>query len=300
MNNNSKLDLIIYHSPCFDGSAGAWCALRCMMEHGHDAPELFGTKPGQQHYNFPDMTGKNVAIIDISFDRDTMLSLVEKCANVVVLDHHKTAERELSDIPNCHFDMNRSGAQMAWDFFFPGETRPMFIEYIADRDLWTWNNPLSRPFTTAIFNKLQFANPQEQFEFYDAAYSFTQEDYQDILSYGACCMEVETSRITCAVKFSIKCEFTTPSGKIYTVYTSDNRLYRSDVGDKLARKDDCDFAVIYSYNIVKNEWWISMRAVADKGFDLSLISNEFPRGGGHACAAGFSYPGNITEILKPI
>ena len=94
-------------------------------------------------------------------------------ASIVILDHHKTAEAELKEwdvgpveagdvsrlsatdnvyvkrretgLPIvAHFDMQCSGARMAWDFCFGGSTEhgghngapPTFIALIEDRDLW--------------------------------------------------------------------------------------------------------------------------------------------------------------------
>jgi hypothetical protein len=34
------------------------------------------------------------------------------------------------------FDMNRSGAGLAWDYFQPMTSRLRFIDYLEDRDLW--------------------------------------------------------------------------------------------------------------------------------------------------------------------
>ena len=39
---------------------------------------------------------------------------------------------------NTHFDMNHSGARLAWDYFHPGKEPPKFINYIEDCDLWAW------------------------------------------------------------------------------------------------------------------------------------------------------------------
>lgn len=50
------------------------------------------------------------------------------------------------------FDMNRSGSQMAWDYFFPDFARPAMIDYIADRDLWRFKLPGSREIAAVLFS----------------------------------------------------------------------------------------------------------------------------------------------------
>jgi oligoribonuclease NrnB/cAMP/cGMP phosphodiesterase (DHH superfamily) len=58
-----------------------------------------------------------------------------------VLDHHKTAMEELTGLPFAHFDMNKSGAVMAWDYFHPNEPLPLLLAYVQDYDLWTKELP---------------------------------------------------------------------------------------------------------------------------------------------------------------
>ena len=62
-----------------------------------------------------------------------------KVNKLLIIDHHKSAERELSDIPDNLkiFDMNHSGAMLTWFYFYPNVESPLLIKYIEDRDIWT-------------------------------------------------------------------------------------------------------------------------------------------------------------------
>jgi len=52
------------------------------------------------------------------------------------MDHHKSALEDLKGLsPNIYFDMERSGARLAWDYFHPGKEPPAFIDYIEDRGI---------------------------------------------------------------------------------------------------------------------------------------------------------------------
>ena len=42
----------------------------------------------------------------------------------------------LGQILKAIFDMERSGAGLTWDYFYPGRPRPWLIDYVEDRDLW--------------------------------------------------------------------------------------------------------------------------------------------------------------------
>jgi oligoribonuclease NrnB/cAMP/cGMP phosphodiesterase (DHH superfamily) len=72
----------------------------------------------------------------------------------VVLDHHKSAAEKLTGYQcRCgvvHFDMNKSGARLAWEFFHPDKPVPGLIRYVEDRDIWKWEFPESPAFLAAL------------------------------------------------------------------------------------------------------------------------------------------------------
>jgi hypothetical protein len=78
------------------------------------------------------VTGRHVVMVDFSYKRDVLLKMAEKSAHILILDHHKTAEADLVDLPanvECVFDMNRSGPNVAWDRYFPNQRPPKLIEH---------------------------------------------------------------------------------------------------------------------------------------------------------------------------
>ncbi len=93
---------------------------------------------------YPDVTGREVYIVDFSYPRDVLIEMNEKAKSLVVLDHHKTAQSALEGLDFCQFDMNRSGAGMAWDYFFPNQDRPWLVNYVEDQDIWKWEHPKAR------------------------------------------------------------------------------------------------------------------------------------------------------------
>lgn len=152
-----KPDIVIYHSPCDDGFGAAWAAHRRWGDDVEYYPATYG-KPA------PDVAGKNVLMADFSYKRSTLDQMAFAAKSIVILDHHKTALEDLSpfqfhesspgtisaaDVPGllrdldelgrpaviAIFDMERSGARMAWDFCHGG-LAPLLIRYVEDRDLW--------------------------------------------------------------------------------------------------------------------------------------------------------------------
>jgi hypothetical protein len=142
--NVPRLPLVIYHADCTDGFAAAWAA-SCAFpadRYVELCPAVYRQPP-------PDVTGREVYIVDFSYDRETLLAMHARAAYLRVLDHHRSAATALEGLPFCTFDMNRSGAGLAWDELAaphvgPHERRPPLIDYVEDRDLWRWKLPDSR------------------------------------------------------------------------------------------------------------------------------------------------------------
>ena len=68
-------------------------------------------------------------------------NIIDKVKGVEIFDHHVSAQKDLQpflDHPKCHiyFDMNRSGAGIAFDEFSNGAARPLFIEMVERIDLY--------------------------------------------------------------------------------------------------------------------------------------------------------------------
>tara|TARA_A100000171_G_scaffold14837_1_gene13273 strand:+ start:1277 stop:2206 length:930 start_codon:yes stop_codon:yes gene_type:complete len=157
-----KPDLVIYHDKCMDGFTAAWA----IWKRWPDA-EFIARNYGQVPP--PDLDGLHVLIVDFSFSEVILRDMVDngRAASVVILDHHKTAQadlepfavfkekperftlpvvsgmtRELIGGGYCPilalFDMDRSGAGMAWDFAHGADkgSRPGLVNLVEDRDLW--------------------------------------------------------------------------------------------------------------------------------------------------------------------
>ena len=68
--------------------------------------------------------GSEVYILDFSYPRQVMESLLSQHVKVIALDHHKTAQEALLGLRGALFDMNRSGAMISWEYFHPEREIP--------------------------------------------------------------------------------------------------------------------------------------------------------------------------------
>ncbi len=78
----------------------------------------------------------------------------------------------------------------------------------------------------------------------------------------------------------------------------------SDVGNILVEDKKYDFAAMFRYEILRDEWWLSLRANVESDIDLTEIVKHFGNGGGHPKASGFTIYGkdghNLRTIFHPI
>jgi oligoribonuclease NrnB/cAMP/cGMP phosphodiesterase (DHH superfamily) len=133
--------------------------------------------PGVYQEPPPDVADRDVIIVDFSYKRPVFEEMAAKATSLLVLDHHKTAAEDLQGfrspfgngwprhldniyqdmcegcggVPYALFDMDRSGAGLAWDFFFKAP-RPKLIDHIEDRDLWRFALPKTREIAAAVFS----------------------------------------------------------------------------------------------------------------------------------------------------
>ena len=100
--------LCIFHKSCADGFGAALAVKVYFDQLGKECEFL------PAHYNdpVPDVTGKNVIIVDFSYSREVLLKMEKQADTIVVLDHHVTAQKELEGLSFCHFDMNKSGPML--------------------------------------------------------------------------------------------------------------------------------------------------------------------------------------------
>jgi oligoribonuclease NrnB/cAMP/cGMP phosphodiesterase (DHH superfamily) len=266
----SSVNCVIYHANCTDGFGAAYSAWKLL---GNRA-EYYACKHGIEP---PDVTGKNVVILDFSFSNQITKEMIEKANDLLVIDHHKSAMVELHDISNTIFDMKKSGATLAWEFFHPGKEAPKFIQYITDRDLWQWELPYSKEFSAA-FDMVPFEFEEfEKFED-DSVFDDAVKRGSYILAYSK----------TVVKKVADKAADRRMEGLHVMVVNSPH--WMSEIGARLA--PDCDFALIWYYDHNDCDVKVSLRSFHEH-VDVSEIAKKFG-GGGHRKAAGFRLPGDVN------
>lgn len=264
--------LVIYHANCNDGFAAAWC-------FHHAAPDTFDFLAVSYGQEPPAVPGIQVYVVDFSYPRDKLLAMAEQAAGVTVLDHHASAEADLSGLDHprlhVHFDMQRSGAGMTWDFLFPGRPRPRFLGFVEDRDLWRFSFP-----ETKASHQLLASIPKT-FEEWDSIMLGSVAEQTVAIAQGQALMRMVEKQIADAVRSTRR---TATIGEVEVPIANVPGFFASDAGHLM--DEGVPFSATY-YDTAERRCF-SLRSRPD-GADVSLIAKQYG-GGGHRNAAGFTVP----------
>lgn len=288
-----KPDICIYHGNCDDGFGAAWVVRKAFGDGVEFIPGIYGNEP-------PIVADKNVIMVDFSYKRPVLEAMLQsgdanQAMSILILDHHKTAAADLAGLKfpeenydpatwrrkweswcewpvRAIFDMERSGAQIAWDYFFEGEERPQFIDFIGDRDLWKFQyGDITRRFSAAL----------RTYPMTFEAWDHIADDPESLVHEGAGILRAHNANIT---KFVADAYFDEVGGHKVPVVNVPYH-YASDTAHALLSKfPDAPFtACWFRRGDGKVQW--SLRS-EDSRQDVSEIAKQMG-GGGHRNAAGF-------------
>lgn len=279
-----SFDLVFYHQPCFDGAASAW-VVQCWAQE-NKIPIIFRGYPYNKKDCPPDIEGKKLLFLDLTFEEKIMKEILEKAAFVTILDHHKTAiESSVLKHPKCNlvFDLDRSGAQITWDVFYPGKPRPLIIDYIGDRDLWKFKLSSSREINAVILA----STPTIE----DIHILYTYWNTDKFISDGTKLLAQKLKVLEdLALNFFWALMPDPENKEKYKILIGPcPGEFRSDLGDFLNKKYSPDFVALYSETYDK-KYSVSFRGQGK--VDCSRLAKFFG-GGGHFNAAAC-----ITENLN--
>lgn len=295
-------DLVLYHKGCMDGLGAAWAVWR-RFGGAHTAYKqvAYGEPP-------PAVVNKHVVIVDFSYPRDVLTAMGAEASSLLVLDHHKTALEALEGLPavpaqaarsgegweefhsshaahnaiGVHFDLERSGAMLAWNFFHDGPP-PKLLRHVEDRDLWRFLLPGTRELHAAI-----------------TAYPYRIEEFDRLVrrcGTDPALLMAEGSAILRAWDQTVETVLAATRGTMviggFSVPCANlPHVFASDAGHILA-SEALFSATYYDAGDVRV---FSLRS-RDTGMDVSLIAKAYG-GGGHRNAAGFRRPrgwdGDVT------
>lgn len=276
--------LVVYHGNCPDGFGAALAAWLVFGDQAEYWPADYSSE------QLPDVRNKDVYVLDYSFDPEVLHTMETQCKSLTLLDHHKTAQQKFQGYrclcAKLYFDMNRSGARMAWDHFHPGQPAPYLIERIEDRDLWRWQYEDSAQFLARLgcepWSLPRWAQILEQ----------TQDPQgRQTWLYEGSLMQRQTEKMLSDMMAKAQpCVFQGVEGLMLNCAQPE---LVSELGNRLATKSGT-YGLIWSLN---DEKLLKISLRSNAPFDVSALVSPLG-GGGHAQASAVRLPkAKILDLL---
>lgn len=296
---NPVRHVCVYHADCTDGLVAA-----LVIHLAHPEVELipakYGTPPPLER-----MVNAAVTIVDFSYSPADLLRIKEVAALVTLLDHHETAmnaHREAfkpdpawtcfegihihtGDVKlfGAHngntlilFDMQESGASMAWKFTtsrLDEAEMPKLITLVRDRDLWRFEHADTEP----LYYGLQAGEQTIE----NLAPYMDDKNLEELLEVGRGVQAYFNARVA-EVLSQQEGRYTT-IGAYHVPVANVPHFMASAVGNELSSRTPLTFAATY-YDTETHRVY-SLRS-SKEGVNVGEVAKLFG-GGGHAHAAGF-------------
>lgn len=261
--------IVIYHDQCSDGHGAAYAAWKKFGDSASYVPLKAGA-------DAPVIVDKELYIVDFSFDFDTLTKLKAENKSVVVIDHHLSAKDAVTAFPENIFDMEHSGAVLAWRYFHPGTTTPPLLEYVEDHDIWKFALENNREFNAALG---QYAIT---FQSWDNLIEKLKNKtfYTEFIKTGATIATFEDKLVQNLLSYKEPVQF-----EGHTVYVLNvSRTYRSILGHHLAKLSEQDFGTALGIVYYRNLGGVNISLRSEGDVDVSVIAQKYG-GGGHKHAA---------------
>lgn len=275
---------VFYHAHCRDGFTAAWAAWNKFHDDAEYIPSSYNSK-----YMPRVEEGDEVYIVDFSYKRpviDDMLKTLGETGSLHILDHHASAEKILGDLDCATFDMDKSGARLAWEHFHPDTEVPPIVLYVEDNDLWRFD----------LEDSVEIANYISTIEHRFESWTFINDMLEDPLS------RQRVVEIGAAVKRAIDRMVDQAVSNMHMemvdgneVPTVNSCILQTQIGARLNETyPDAKFAMVY-FDSKDDKRICSLRTQRDD-YDVSELATKFD-GGGHPRAAAFSSKG-VKQMIS--
>ena len=292
--------LCVYHGGCQDGFAAAWAVREAL---GDEQVEFY---PGVYQKAPPDVTGRDVILVDFSYKRPVIDQMAKAARTLLILDHHESAKNDLAGLatpspwgehvdlrgpygaaPAALFDMERSGAGITWDYLNPGLVRPRLIDLIEDWDLWQFEVNGSRE-----IHELIQSWPYEFKAWTDLARRLeNNHGFRTAVTEGDVLrrkkMQDLQNLLPVARRRMVIGGHDVPVANLPIIFTS-------DAGHIMCEGEP--FAACYWDTAAGRVFSLRSRHTKGQGLDVSKVASLFG-GGGHKDAAGFEVSWDVAAKL---
>jgi len=287
------MEYVIYHDDV-DGFTAAWifgrhraCIRRMRGQENQPMPTFIPVQYGDDPPELDRTPPLKIRIVDFSYPRETLIQLYEESDEMTVLDHHKTAEKDLApgddhSMDFCRFNQNECGATMAWEYIYGAYPPPRFVQYVKDWDLRQFKLPFSHILRAAVHSY------EMTFTDWDFLHNAFEREHllQGLRHEGEAILRRDEKDIKKAVDASFPLRLGGLAG-LATWMTQKDLV--SEIGHRLCRETltDLKSAGTFGACLIPRDRNIevSLRSL-EGGIDVSDLAKKYG-GGGHRHAAGF-------------
>ncbi len=321
---------VLYHADCLDGFGAAYAAWRQFGDAATYRPMHHG-----EAWALTDVAGHAVFILDFSFPPEYLETMAGVAASVTQIDHHASALKAWGDklqigenglrsyqhskLPlRVVFDLEKSGARLAWEHFHPHAPTPLALRHVEEQDMWRFT-PATRPFCRAlrllpfdfsVWHQLVVDTPNDSAPYYldmltqgGAIEQFYQQEIARLaLSPLRMPAQLRGEPVDALQAQRHGQAIVTDDDQawlsVHGIAINANALFASELGNSLAEQSG-SFGLIWQLS-GDGEVKASLRSKG-KALDVSEIATRYG-GGGHPNAAGFRMPADrfFSEVLKMV
>ena len=258
--------VVLYHADCSDGFGAAWSAWKKFKNKADYLPVHHQEPPP------PGLKNKEIYLLDFTYFGEALEKLIRE-NKVTTIDHHVSAETAVKTAPQYVFNLDHSGAALAWKFFHPKKPTPYLIKYVEAGDLWRFTLPNSnmirkvvdtKPFDMKVWDKM-------------ARYLEKPSYRKQFAIKGKAMIIFEEAEVK---KLIAKAEIANFENQ--EIWVVNSATFRSEVGGMLSKKGP---HVVLIWNYYKEKIYVSLRS--NGSIDVSKLAKKYG-GGGHTVAAGFT------------
>ena len=266
--NNFKNIVVLYHKNCFDGFSAAWVAWKKFGDRASYIPIDHQTPPPKN------LRGKKIYMLDIVYSAETMKRLVKICSQVTIIDHHISNGGAIKCVSDYLYDMNHSGAVLAWKYFYPKKPAPKLLLYVEDNDLWKFRLSFAKEISVSL-------DLHNGFDF--KKWSKIASDFDDKKKFKK---YIEEGRIVSKYRDIIIKRIMAGSEKVklenYKAFVVNSPFWQSEMGNFIVENKKT-IGIIWSRKSGK----INVSLRSNGKVDVSKLAEKYG-GGGHKAASGFS------------
>lgn len=273
--------IILYHND-LDGFGAAWAAWK---KFGNKADYISIQYKSEKDLLPKGLKNKELYLVDLCFDGDTMKRLLSENKKVVVIDHHIGRKDEVKISTDYLFNIDNSAAVLSWKYFHSKKKIPRLLKVIEDMDIWKFKLPFTRELLVSLdnrnFNFLKWNKIVNDFE--------NAQKRKKYIDEGRAIVKYQNNLIKKIFGYGEKAIF-----EGHQIFAVNSPILESEIGNYISEKKKI-IGLVWSYRngLFKG----SLRNNGE--INLSELAKKYG-GGGHMSAAGFTFNAKIKFPWKKI